>query len=306
MIIDRRNFGIFLFLITLLFIIVTSEGNAYVNSYSVSDLTVSVNTTDTDNTTYEYPARYIVAPNGVLLKGFYLDSEAGFTIGKPLKISLSKRHHGKQPNTALQSVIKRLGEVTESIIIKRPIPNLISDFNSLGRHIDWSFMTSYIFQDTHSNEYNLISSSHLRPSEHGEFRFNGDKHYLGYFWIMFYPDSTIPWADLVVVYLDQDDYLLIHNKGFEFLDLKGFSKLIEVTLKAGRSWQTATLRNTLSQYVYYLFQSPLLYDNSITKIISFKILGSLSAGLAGIYGMSLLYKDSLVDSITNRKFKTYR
>ncbi|UYM16630.1 hypothetical protein [Endozoicomonas euniceicola] len=306
MIIDRRNFGIFLFLITLLFLTVTPEGNAYVNSYSVSDSTVLVNTTDTDNTTYEYPARYIVAPNGVQLKGFYLDSEAGFTIGKPLKISLSKKHHDKEPNTALESVIKRLGEVTESIITKRPIPNLILDFNSSGRHINWIFMTSYIFQDTHINAYNLISSSHLRPSEHGEFRFNGDKHYLGYFWIMFYPDSTILWADLVVVYLDQDVYLLIHNKGFEFLDLKGFSKFIEVTLKAGRSWQTATLKNTLSQYVYYLLQSSLLYDTSISKIISFKILGGLSAGLAGIYGMSLLYKDSLAGFITNRKFKKGR
>ncbi|KEQ15314.1 hypothetical protein GZ77_01250 [Endozoicomonas montiporae] len=324
----------FLFLSALLLNAVVSEASSDEVFCSIDD---EAELTDQNNAF----TRGIITPYGKKLPAIDLMIEFDWQSIMPLNIRLGSGVNDKVPSTAVQSVINRVGDIFMEVRhnwISRQLGKEHLDAKKLkyGFRFNTQIILDYIFQDTfqRADESKRLESYCVRPTlnpaywvesilnaddwEEGTLNNLCDEFEespgLGDFSLVAIKEAyKYHPVKLLLAYLDQGIYLLIYDKGFQFLDFDGIDKLFGNFVKDGKTWrhfrmvkkkpvsELVTAQNSLAdseqaplqpelaswtygQYFYNLF-GYLPSGRSVSKWLSDSVYGAALVSLAVIYAV---------------------
>ena len=285
--INRRKTGCFLFLTALWVQPVISESSSEKYSYIIDDSesTVSTMVGETGNTV-EHPVKRIKIFGKSLIEGFDLSHGYDYPETLPFTLKLGQGSNNKESDTALQFAIKRIGEVIENST-RETISGLLSGQDQItGRHVHLQPTLNYIVQDTYTPFVNRIDRKLIKPSHEVSLLVNDNKHNFGDIWLMVSPSSDrTRGISFFVVYLDQGTYLFLHEHGLNFLDLKGFGKLVENSLRVRYTWESSRLAQKTSsiQFNSSLYGYLPSAENIFKGLISWQAITNLFALIGAGY-----------------------
>ncbi|KEQ15313.1 hypothetical protein GZ77_01245 [Endozoicomonas montiporae] len=239
----------FLFLSALLLNAVVSEASSDERFCSIGSKTYYPESGEKPDNWKKMWSRHIVTPDGKKLTSIDFRVEFDWQSIMPLNIRLGSGVNNKVRNIALQSVIRRTGEVfMDKLSLYRQLKqtDCYEEESKPWRIFCLNFCSSsvidYIFQDTYHgfDEVILLENRWDGSTLYLDDRL--ERHSLGDLWVAGKQEiDGFHRGCLYVAYLDQGIFLLVYEQGFQFLDFDGFFKLVGYLIQIGEQWASLRL-----------------------------------------------------------------